>query len=51
MRLKRFGVGKGAEFAGMPRAAFMGLLGDHGVAVIDYALDDLREELRPLGGR
>ena len=51
VRLKRFGVGKGAELAGMPRAAFMRLLAEHGVAVIDYPLDDLREELRALGDR
>jgi predicted HTH domain antitoxin len=48
VRLKRCGVGKGAELARLPRAAFMRLLGDHGVAVIDYPREDLREELRTL---
>ena len=45
VRLRRLGVGKGAEVAAMPRAAFMQLLGEHGVPVIDYSADDLQEEL------
>lgn len=49
VRQKRCGVGKGAELARLPRAAFMQMLGEHGVAVIDYSPDDLREELRTLG--
>lgn len=49
VRRKRCGVGKGAELARLPRAAFMLLLGQHGVAVIDYPAEDLREELRTLG--
>lgn len=49
VRLKRCGVGKGAELALLPRAAFMQLLGKHGVAVIDYSHEDLSEELRTLG--
>lgn len=36
VRRKRVGVGKGAELAGLPREAFMALLGEHGVPVIDY---------------
>lgn len=48
VRRRRCGVGKGAELAVMPRAAFMLLLGEHGVPVIDYDADDLREELRTL---
>ncbi len=46
VRQKRCGVGKGAELAGMPRAAFMQWLGEHGVAVIDYPVDDLLAELQ-----
>ncbi len=45
VRLKRIGVGKGSEMAGMPRAAFMRFLGEHGVPCIDYPLDDLRDEI------
>lgn len=51
VRQRRCGVGKGAEIADLPRAAFMRMLGEHGVPVIDYAVDDLREELRSLGSR
>lgn len=49
VRRRRLGVGKAAEVAGMPRAAFMQLLGEHGVPVIDYPVEDLQEELRSLG--
>ncbi len=49
VRKRRIGVGKGAEVAGMPRAAFMETLGEHGVAVIDYPVEDLRAELHSLG--
>jgi predicted HTH domain antitoxin len=51
VRGHRLGIGKGAELADMPRAAFMQLLGEHGVPVIDYTVDDLREELRSLAPR
>ena len=44
VRLKRIGVGKGAELARMPRAAFMQALGAHGVPVIDYDPVDLQDE-------
>jgi len=49
VRLHRIGVGKGAELAGMPRAAFMQALGAHGVPVIDYPASDLRNELGHTG--
>jgi predicted HTH domain antitoxin len=49
VRKRRISIGKGAEVAGMPRAAFMKMLGEHGVPVIDYPVDDLREELHSLG--
>lgn len=48
VRLHHLGVGRAAEVAEMPRAAFMKLLGEHGVPVIDYPVDDLLEELRSL---
>jgi predicted HTH domain antitoxin len=49
VRRKRCGVGKGAELAGVPRAEFMRVLGEHGIPVLDYAVDDLHEELSDLG--
>jgi predicted HTH domain antitoxin len=45
VRLKRIGIGKGAELAGMARAGFMQVLGAHGVPVIDYDPSDLAGEL------
>lgn len=49
VRVRRIGVGKGAELTGMPRAAFMKTLGAHGVPVIDYPVADLQEELLRAG--
>jgi predicted HTH domain antitoxin len=43
-------LGKGSELARLPRAAFMRLLGEHGVPVIDYPVADLEDELRSLSG-
>ena len=37
--------------AALPRAAFMRLLGEHGVPVIDYPVEDLQQELRTATGR
>jgi predicted HTH domain antitoxin len=49
VRFHRIGVGKGAELAGMAPAAFMGVLGAHGVPVIDYSAADFEHELSQLG--
>ena len=49
VRQHRLGVGKGAEVAEMPRAAFMRLLSEHGMPVIDYSAADLDRELGVLG--
>jgi predicted HTH domain antitoxin len=49
VRVHRIGVGKAAELAGMPRAAFMRTLGAHGVPVSDYPASDLQHELGPTG--
>lgn len=51
VRRRHLGVGKAAEVAGMPRAAFMQFLGEHGVPIIDYPVEDLREELSSLSLR
>ena len=45
VRQRRLGAGKGSELAGMPRAAFLRALGEHGVPVIDYSVEDLDREL------
>jgi len=50
VRLHRIGVGKAAELATMPRAAFMQLLGTHGIPVIDHDVADLHGELGTLSG-
>lgn len=49
VRQHRVGIGKGAELAALPRAAFMQVLGEHGVPVIDYPIADLEDEIRALG--
>lgn len=49
VRQHRLGIGKAAELAGVPRAAFMRALGQHGVPVIDYSVDDLERELGTFG--
>ena len=51
VRLRRLGVGRAAEVAALPRAAFMRLLGEHGVPVIDYPVEDLQHELRTARSR
>jgi predicted HTH domain antitoxin len=50
VRQHRVGIGKGSELARLPRAAFMRLLGEHGVPVIDYPAADFEDELRSLSG-
>lgn len=42
VRQHRVGIGKGTELAGLARAAFMRLLGEYGVPVIDYSVADSR---------
>lgn len=46
VRTGRISTGKGAELCGLPRAAFMLLMGDHGIPVINYPVEDFEEELR-----
>lgn len=45
VRQHRLGIGKASELAALPRATFMRVLGQHGVPVIDYSVDDLEREL------
>lgn len=49
VRQHKLGIGKAAELARMPRAAFMTLLGTHGVPAIDYSASELEAELRSGG--
>jgi predicted HTH domain antitoxin len=49
VRQRRLGVGKAASLAEMPRAAFMRVLGEHGVPVIDHDIADFDRELGTLG--
>jgi len=48
VRQHRLGAGKAAESAGLPRAEFMRILGEHGVPVVDYPDEDLEGELHAL---
>jgi len=43
VRRHRLGVGKAAKVAGMPRAAFMRLIGEHGIPVIVRPLRRMQE--------
>lgn len=49
VRQRRLGVGKAASLAEMPSASFMRVLGEHGVPVIDYDVEELDRELGALG--
>lgn len=49
VRQRRLGVGKAASLAGLPRARFMQVLGDHGVPVIDYDVPAFDQEVVDLG--
>lgn len=45
VRRRRLGHGKASELAGMPRARFLQLMGQHGLTPFDYDEDELRKEL------
>jgi predicted HTH domain antitoxin len=49
VRKRRIGIGKAASLSEIPRAAFMRVLGEHGVPVIDYGVEELDRELGALG--
>lgn len=54
VRERRMAYGRAAELAGMPKAAFMLLMGKHQVSAIDLDPDDLEAEFeaaRQLGRR
>ena len=46
IELGRLSVGRGAELCGVPRATFMQKLGALGVPVINFADDEMEDELR-----
>jgi predicted HTH domain antitoxin len=41
----RLSCGQAAELAGHSKRTFMGLLGKHGVAVMDYPASELQDDL------
>ena len=44
-QIGRLSLGQAAKLAGHSKAAFMELLGKHGVPVFDYAARELRDEV------
>lgn len=48
VRRHNISQGRGAELAGMPRADFMDLMCEHGIAVIDLSPDELDAEVEML---
>ena len=46
VELGRVSIGRGAEICSLGVAAFMQKLGSIGVPVINYSLDELKDELR-----
>ncbi len=53
VRERRLGYGKAAQLAGMAKAAFVQLMGRHGVSPVDYDDDELVSEIeasRGIGG-
>lgn len=45
VRERRLAHGKAAELAGLPRARFLQIMGQHRISAFDYDSDDLDEEL------
>ena len=45
VRQRRLGHGKAAELAGIARARFLQLLGQHGISAFDYDVEELEAEL------
>ncbi len=45
VRERRLGHGKASEMAGIPRARFLQIMGQHHVSAFDYDPDELDEEL------
>ena len=41
----RLTLGQAAEMAGLSKRTFAELLGDYGVSIINYSVDDLKDEL------
>ena len=41
----KLSLGQAAQMAGHPKRAYMALLGQHGIPVIDYAPEELDDEL------
>jgi predicted HTH domain antitoxin len=41
----RLSLGQAAEMAGLTKRTFAELLGDYGVSIINYSVEDLKDEL------
>jgi predicted HTH domain antitoxin len=41
----KFSLGQAAEMAGLSKRVFAELLGDYGVSILNYSLEDLNDEL------
>ena len=50
-KMQKLSMGKAAELAEMNKTAFMLELGEHGIAVINYDVDDFKEEVEWVMGR
>jgi len=48
VRSGHIGLGRGAELAGMDRWSFMQAMSEHGVPVIAYSVEDLRNDVATL---
>jgi predicted HTH domain antitoxin len=46
----RLSLGQAAEMTGLSKRTFAELLSDYGVSIINYSVDDLKEELARNGG-
>ena len=42
----KFSLGQAAELAGLPKRAFMELLGDYGVSIFNYPPGDLEKDVK-----
>ena len=46
VRERRLGHGKAAELAGVPRARFLQIMGEHRITAFDYDADEFTEEFQ-----
>lgn len=51
VRTGRISIGKGARLVALDRWAFMRVMDEHGIPIINYAVEDLRKDLDTLRSR